>query len=150
MANVIIIGYDGSLDARRAIDAAPSLTTHDALIVTVWHPVTPISAGAVPMAALPSPEADAALEEEARKIAGEGVARAEATGLRARPAVVRGEVPGRTGEILAELAEEHDAAAIVVGRRGVSRLEAVVLGSVSNATVRAARRPVLVVPAPDD
>jgi nucleotide-binding universal stress UspA family protein len=52
--------------------------------------------------------------------------------------------------MLASLAEERDAAAIVVGRRGMSRLEAVVLGSVSDAAVREAHRPVLVVPAPDE
>jgi nucleotide-binding universal stress UspA family protein len=52
--------------------------------------------------------------------------------------------------MLAQLAAKRDALAIVVGRRGVSRLEAAVLGSVSDATVRAAHCPVLVVPAPDD
>jgi nucleotide-binding universal stress UspA family protein len=50
------------------------------------------------------------------------------------------------GRLLGALADEYEAELIVVGRRGVSRLEAVVLGSVSNDTVREARRPVLVVP----
>jgi nucleotide-binding universal stress UspA family protein len=57
---------------------------------------------------------------------------------------------GDIGVTLARLAEERDATAIVVGRRGISRLEAVVLGSVSDATVRQAHCPVLVVPAPDE
>jgi nucleotide-binding universal stress UspA family protein len=53
------------------------------------------------------------------------------------------------GRVLDELADEYEADLIVVGRRGVSRLEAIVLGSVSNDTVRESRRPVLVVPFAD-
>ena len=49
-----------------------------------------------------------------------------------------------------DLAEERDATLVVVGRRGHSRLREVVLGSVSNAAVHDGRRPVLVVPSPED
>jgi hypothetical protein len=47
------------------------------------------------------------------------------------------------------IAEQRDADLVVVGRRGMSRIAAVVLGSVSDAAVRDGRRAVLVVPAPD-
>jgi nucleotide-binding universal stress UspA family protein len=152
MAGLIVIGYDGSPDAQRAIDVAGTLKAADALIVNVWRPTPAVSAATVPLGAapvLPLREEYDRLEQEARTVAAEGVARAEAIGLRAEPVVVRGESIGQTGHVLAELADERDAVAIVVGRRGVSRLEAVLLGSVSDATVRAAHRPVLVAPAPD-
>jgi nucleotide-binding universal stress UspA family protein len=47
---------------------------------------------------------------------------------------------------LCDVAESRDATLVVVGRRGLSRLKEVVLGSVSNAALHDGRRPVLVVP----
>lgn len=81
-------------------------------------------------------------------MAEEGVQRASDAGLRARPELRCG-APADVGRLLGALADEYEADLLVVGRRGVSWLEAVVLGSVSNETVRHARRPVLVVPSPE-
>jgi nucleotide-binding universal stress UspA family protein len=147
---MIVIGYDGSPDARAAIQAAALLTDRRALVVNVWLP--PLASG-TPMlplggagAALP-PEAAFPQPEQGHEVVAEGVALAEGAGLSAEPLVVEGESTRRTGQLLADLAEERGAVAIVVGRRGRSRLEAAVLGSVSDAVVRASSRPVLVVPA---
>ncbi len=49
-------------------------------------------------------------------------------------------------ETILTVADERDAEAIVVGRRGVSRLESVLMGSVSNGLVQHSSRPVLVMP----
>ena len=81
-------------------------------------------------------------------MAEEGVQRASDAGLHARPELRCG-AAADIGRLLGALADEYDADLVTVGRRGVSRLETVVLGSVSNDTVREARRPVLVVPSPD-
>lgn len=152
MADTIVIAYDGSQDAQRAIAAAATLRADAAVVVHMWRPSVAAATPALPLGGetLPTPGDDAHLEDAARAIANEGVERARAIGLDAEALIVRGGSAEDVGHALAELAEERDAKAIVVGRRGVSRLEAAVLGSVSNSTVREARCPVLVVPAPDE
>jgi nucleotide-binding universal stress UspA family protein len=153
MSGLIVIGYDGSDDARHAIDAAATiLRATEAVVANVWRPAvvpaTTVPPGA-PATPLPSDEEEAALERAGRRVAEEGVQRAAGAGLRARPELRCG-ASADVGRLLDAVADEYDADLIVVGRRGVSRIEAVVLGSVSNDTVRQARRPVLVVPSPDD
>jgi nucleotide-binding universal stress UspA family protein len=151
MPGKIVIAYDGSRDARRAVEAAAILRADSAIVAHVWQPGLAAPAAPVPFdgGTVPARQDDARLERAARAIVDEGCDRARAIGLDAEPALIRGAAPGDIGHALADLAQEHEAAAIVVGRRGISRLEAAVLGSASNATVREARCPVLVVPAPD-
>jgi nucleotide-binding universal stress UspA family protein len=55
---------------------------------------------------------------------------------------------GKSWRAICDVAEELDAATIVVGARGLSRLESVLLGSVSSAVAVHAKRPVLIVPPP--
>lgn len=55
-------------------------------------------------------------------------------------------VAGLAGERLADLADEEDAAMVVVGSRGRGAFKAAFLGSVSTSLIGVARRPVLVVP----
>jgi len=153
MPGLIVIGYDGSVDSRRAVAAARALDADRALVVNVWKPSLAVGTPPVPMGGgpvLPTPGDDERLEAAARETAEEGTALALEAGVAAEPILVRGASAGEIGKHLAALAQERDATAIVVGRRGVSRLEAVVLGSVSDATVREAHCPVLVVPAPDE
>lgn len=145
-----MIGYDGSDAAGYAIDAAATLLgAGEAVVANIWRPAV-VPATAMPLAgpAMPPPsdEQDAELERAARRVADEGVQRASEAGLRAQPELRCG-ASADVGRLLGELADEYEADLIVVGRRGVSRVEAVVLGSVSNDTVRESRRPVLVVPA---
>ena len=153
MPGLIVIGYDGSVDARRAVSAARALDADRGLVVSVWQPPPAVGTAGVPVGVAPvlaAPEDEQRLEAAARRIAEEGVALAREAGVAAEPVVLSGASAGEIGRMLATLAEERDATAIVVGRRGMSRLEAVVLGSVSDSTVREARCPVLVVPAPDE
>ena len=53
---------------------------------------------------------------------------------------------GNPAEVLAELAEECDAFAIVVGRKGSSNLKTILFGSVASHVVQQATCPVTVVP----
>jgi len=153
MPQLVIVGYDGSPDAGRAIDfAATRLDAGAARVVTVWQPglaaaqAAPTLAGPVP----PSPEEDRRLEAAARETADAGAARARAAGLRAEPETRLGIGVGQTAEALFEVAEQHDADLVVVGRRGMGLIRSAVLGSVSDAAVRDGRRPVLVVPGPEE
>ena len=149
MAGLVVIGYDGSDDARRAVDlAAGALRADAAVVVNVWSiRVTAAQAG-TPFGA-PSPPRETELqrsEQAARQLADEGAARAREAGLSAEPVVARGTTAGEIATALCDLAEERDATLVVVGRRGQSRLKEVILGSVSNAAVHDGRCPILVVP----
>jgi nucleotide-binding universal stress UspA family protein len=148
MPGVIVIGYDGSGPARHAIDvAAQVVRAAEAIVVNVWSPTVPMT---MPSAGPPPPAVgDPALEAAAWKIADEGVRRAADAGFAARPEIRCGAVAD-VGGLLAAIADERDADLVLVGRRGVSRIEAAVFGSVSQDTVRASHRPVLVVTSHSD
>lgn len=152
MPRLVIVGYDGSPDAKRAIDfAATRLDAGAARVVTVWEPGL-AAAQAAPMLGAPvppSPEVDRRLEATAREIADAGAARARAAGLPAEPETRLGTGVHQIAEALFEAAEQYDADLVVVGRRGMGLIRAAVLGSVSDAAVRDGRRPVLVVPGPE-
>ena len=146
MATLVVIGFDGSPDAEQAIDvAARVLSADSALIVTAWH--LPIAAVA-PMGAPTAPplEDEHELERRGLETAGAGVKRARAAGLEAEPELQHAAAPSDIAKVLFDSAEQHDAELVVVGRRGMSRIKSILLGSVSEAAVRDGRRPVLVVP----
>jgi nucleotide-binding universal stress UspA family protein len=86
------------------------------------------------------------LEDIAKEVAGKNVSRgielATAAGFAAEGRVER----GKPWRVICDVAGEIDAAVIVLGARGLSRIESMVLGSVSAAVVVHAGRPVLVVP----
>jgi nucleotide-binding universal stress UspA family protein len=149
MAGLVVIGYDGSPDARRAVDAAARLLRADAaLVVNAWSiPIAFTQPGAslgAPL--LPTEQEQDRLEQAARRVADEGAVHAREAGLAAEPVVARGSSAEEIATVLLDLAEERDAMLLVVGRRGMSRLKEVVLGSISSAAVHDGRRPVLVVP----
>jgi nucleotide-binding universal stress UspA family protein len=142
---LVVIGYDGSPEAGRAIAvAAEAVRVEHALVVNVWHDV-----GAMPDPIVSGSDASARLrelEQAASAVAAEGAARARAQGLDATPASCRGAGHGDIGRVLLDVADEHGADLVVVGCTGSSLLKQALLGSVSGAAVRDARCPVLVVP----
>jgi nucleotide-binding universal stress UspA family protein len=148
MTGLIVIGYDGSSDARHAVAfAAAAVRAETALVVNVWQPAL---ATAPPMAqpgvALPpTSEEERQLEVAAHRIAEEGAALARDAGLGAEPEVRGGAGVGEVAAALHDVADQREADLLVVGRRGMSRLRAALLGSVADAAVRDGRHPVLVV-----
>jgi nucleotide-binding universal stress UspA family protein len=148
-ARRIVIGYDGSEEARHAIATASRVLYADcALIVNVWHDPA-VAAVSVPAAVpppFPSPKHEAELERAARACAAEGAEQAQAAGLDAFIAVRRGGGPGDIARVIHEVADGYEADLIVVGHRHASRIESALFGSVANSCVREERRPVLVIP----
>jgi nucleotide-binding universal stress UspA family protein len=153
----VLLCFDGSEDATAAIAAASELlATRTAVVLTVWEPVAiwePYDPGALLSAGVARLGAEAlGLDEIGTQVAQEkvdrGVEIARTAGFDAR-GVIAG---GKTWHAICETAAELEAAAIVLGARGLSRIESMVLGSVSSAVVMHARRPVLVIPRhePDD
>jgi nucleotide-binding universal stress UspA family protein len=154
MGGLVVIGFDGSPDAEHAVDvAARQLKADSALVVTAWHlPIAAVESSFPPLGTPTAPplEDEGELKRLATETAAAGAARARAAGLDAEPALEHAAGPAAIAGALLDAAEQHDAELVVVGRRGMSRLRSVLLGSVSEAAVRDGRRPVLVVPAPTD
>ena len=144
----ILLCYDGSDPSKHAIAAAPSLlTARDAIVIAVWQPITAMPSfewGAPAM----SPVDFANLDEHARtrtqELADAGAEIAREAGLTVEALAVRADGP--TWDAIVQCAAERDAAAIVLGSRGLTGLRNVLLGSVSEGVVRHAGRPTLVVP----
>ncbi len=150
MVDLVVIGYDGSPESGRAVCvAAGALEVGQAVVVNVWHDSATL-AGPLPVAtgaaAALADRADE-LERIAFEVASEGAARARALGLPAVPEACCATTHAEIGHVLLDVAEQHEAQLVVVGRSGRSLLGEAILGSVSGAAVRDGRRPVLVVPA---
>jgi nucleotide-binding universal stress UspA family protein len=146
----LLVGYDGSDGARRAIEHAGALMDGAPAIVAFVSPLaeevvlgTDFEASAAAVAEA-SAELDAAMATETGRIAAKGARLAEDAGLRATPLAVRGEQS--VWPALLRIADEHGASALVVGRRGLSGLRSALVGSVSHGIVHHSRRPVLIVP----
>ena len=148
----VLLCYDGSPAAQHAItEAAALLGPREATLVTVWPaPVTAAMGYSFGMAPMVDFEAmEKAAGEMAVRCADEGAERAKQAGFDATP--LAREAIGQTWKTILEVADELDAAAIVVGSRGLAGARSLLLGSVSHGIVHHSARPVLVVgPHPDD
>jgi nucleotide-binding universal stress UspA family protein len=143
----VLLCFDGSEDAERAIHGASALLgPRPAVVLAVWErardltPLDPVGDAVGRLSGLYA-ELDEAGIEAAGEVAREGAELAGKLLLDARPRVECGPVP----ETIVRVAEEENAAVIVLGARGLSGMEAA-LGSVSRRVARHATRPVLVLP----
>jgi nucleotide-binding universal stress UspA family protein len=152
----VVIAYDGSDAARRAVrEAAKLLGSDQALVVTVWDSALPYQPvmetwGATPGAVGPppiDPEQTETLDDELRaraeRVAHDGAELARSVGFRVEPLAVAKE--GSTANTIVELARRRPVAAIVVGSRGLSGLRKRLEGSTSSAVLKHSPCPVLVV-----
>ncbi|MGH2851130.1 MAG: universal stress protein [Solirubrobacteraceae bacterium] len=146
-ARPVLFAYDGSDLATYAIDEAGRLldSGRNALIVTVWQP---FDIGFVPAGGTELDAADpAAVREAAEETAAVGAAHAQAAGFHARAVAVEA---APTWKGLVELAEQRDAAIIVLGSHGRTGLGGVLLGSVASSTAAHYRRSVLIIHRADE
>jgi nucleotide-binding universal stress UspA family protein len=148
----ILIAFDGSAAARQAVtDTAWLAQPRRALVLTVWDGALAYAmvspASDVSMAPAVDPaivlEMDDELGARAARLAGEGAELARSLGLDAQPIAVPG--GGDVATTILEVAREHDAAAIVVGSRGLNGLLARLEGSTSKGVLKRAPCPVLIV-----
>jgi nucleotide-binding universal stress UspA family protein len=148
----LILCYDGSEDAKHAIQLASELLAAErALVLTIWQPAATLGAGLGDTAAMINfAELDRAAAEEGDRIAAEGTRIAQAAGLDAQPLAVKADGP--VWHTIVETADRCDAAAIAMGSRGLTPLRSILLGSVSTGVVHHADRPTLVIrrPSQDD
>jgi nucleotide-binding universal stress UspA family protein len=153
-AGLVLIGYDGSESADRAIaGAGPLLAPRPALVVTAWEPgvaYEALSASGFPTVQTidfgAAAAVDQAMYEGARRTAERGVGLAREAGFSAEGLVVSD--PADVAATLARLAADRGAQVIVVGTRG-RNLETRLMGSTSRRLAERAHCPVLVVPEPE-
>jgi nucleotide-binding universal stress UspA family protein len=91
---------------------------------------------------------DQAAAEDGGRIADEGASIARGAGLEAEAVAV--EAVGPVWTTIIEIADRHDAAAIILGSRGLTGVRSMLLGSISSAVVHHADRPTLVIHPPSD
>ncbi len=132
----ILVGYDGSKESEKALDAAVDLAKAAGANLVVQHVVS-IGPEAYEAGTL---DVDA-IERELGKMLDQAVERARQAGVTATKVLSRGDV---AGTILREV-EQRGADLIVVGSLGRGRMARLLMGSVADKLVRGAPVPVLVV-----
>jgi nucleotide-binding universal stress UspA family protein len=149
---MILLCYDGSTSAKHAITSAHDIAGETpATLLHLWEPpasfLGPDPFGGIETWTGPQVvELEAMALERANRTVEYGVELARNAGF---------DVDGRlertataTWRAILDIADEIDAQLVVVGARGLSPLESVLIGSVSTALVHHSSRPVLVVPLP--
>ena len=130
----ILLCFDGSEDAVSAIaSAGRTLASSVAVVLTVWEhaadwlPYDPATIITAPISRIASHALglDEIAREFAQQTAERGVELARIAGFKAEARVVE----GKTWRSICDVAEELDADPIVVGARGLSRVQSALLGA---------------------
>ncbi len=144
MSSTIIVGIDGSEGALRALDFAASQARSNKqrlliCYVIEWSPYTFNTPSE-------NEQRHRRREEEIER-AHNDLIEPQLTRLAQSGVEAEGQVRhGQAASVLKDLGTEVDAAVIVIGRKGTSRLASVMFGSVAGSLVQIADRPVTVVP----
>jgi nucleotide-binding universal stress UspA family protein len=142
----ILICFDDSPDAVRAIEAAAALLGPRRAVVVVLLPrMTAAESMAATSSVVPGTAFEELNEAEARRIADHGAEIARSAGLQAEP---RGQLASSTWQGIVDVADELDVAVIVIGSRGLTGMRKVFDASLSQQVAEHAGRPVLIVPPP--
>jgi nucleotide-binding universal stress UspA family protein len=150
----VVVGYDGSSVAERAlVEAAELLASLPALVVVVWEAGRAFEAAewAAQNLDVPVPtldlrtaiELDRAAYEDAERTALQAVARARSIGWKAESLVVADDMS--VADTLVRVAGERDAPAVVIGAHSHGALSELLLGSTSRDVLRHAPCPVVLV-----
>ncbi len=140
----ILICYDGTDEARHAIESAAALLGPRRAIVLDVTPILTLSESvAATSPVVPGAAFMELNEDDAQARAAEGTAIARSAGFQAEP---RSDVSEPTWEAIVDVAEDLDVAAIVMGTRALAGARELFEGSVSHDVIRHAGRPVVVVP----
>jgi len=140
---VILVATDGSEAASAALDEAVLLaaeTGGTVAAITVWQALQGDFGLAYPSTAMLGEILDAE-RMHAETTLDDAISRAEAAGVHLRTRLATGD----PAERICSYATEIDARLIAIGTRGHGTVASLLLGSVSNAVIRGAPCPVLVV-----
>jgi nucleotide-binding universal stress UspA family protein len=136
---MIVLGYDGSECAERALEIAISLAK------PIGEPLLIAFAAQPPGRSVGDEYREhlAVLEERGTKLTGDAVTRAVDAGVTAEAVIADQKVV----DLLLDLAEDREARMIVVGTYSESPLRGAVLGSTPHKLLHLSKVPVLAVPA---
>jgi nucleotide-binding universal stress UspA family protein len=137
----ILVGYDGSENAKRALERAVALATAQRAavrIVVAVSTVLPVYGPTTPY--YPPDYADKVIKEGEKSLA-DAIERAKEVGAQASGSVE----DGHPAETILNLADSDGADLIVLGRRGISGVERFLMGSVSSSVVNHSKCDVLIV-----
>jgi nucleotide-binding universal stress UspA family protein len=146
----VLLCFDGSSDAENAISTAADLFgRRPAVVITasepirLWERSDPATILDAPIGKLISKalELEQITDEVAEEQMNRGVQLAGTAGFDAQGRVVR----GKAWRAICDLARDIDAAVIVLGARGLSRVQSALLGSVSAAVSAHTNTPVLII-----
>jgi len=137
----IIVGYDGSENAKRALARAIALSTGKGASICIVVAVTTALQGYGPAAPYYPPGFPEQIVKEGKALLEAAMSSAKAAGRS-----VSGSVEdGHPSEIILSHAESERADLIVLGRRGISGIERFLLGGVSSSVVNHSKCDVLIV-----
>ncbi|HZC30540.1 MAG TPA: universal stress protein [Gaiellaceae bacterium] len=144
MKQPVLICYDGSDEARQAVDEAAALFgPRPAVVLNVAPAMTFAEGVAATSSLVPGRAFEDLNKADALRRAEAGAGRARRAGFDAEP---RATIASTTWQGIVDVADELDAGAIVLGSRGLGGLRELTRGSVSHDVATHARRPVLIVP----
>jgi nucleotide-binding universal stress UspA family protein len=142
----ILICYDGSPGAARAIEAAATLLgPRRAVVLDVAPPITPVESVATIGTLVPGASFEQLNTADAAQVAARGAELARSWGFEAE---ARGTFGAPTWEEVVDVADELGASVVVIGSRGLRGMRETLEGSLSHQVAEHAGRPVLIVPPP--
>jgi nucleotide-binding universal stress UspA family protein len=150
----VLIAFDGTDAAEHALrESAAVLSERRALVLVVYKvglgfelvepPTSAVGLPPAPIDIRAALEIDDETAEGAQRTAHRGAQIASEVGFEADGLAVADEVETPVAETIVTVAEERDAATIVIGAHGHGRIAAI-LGSTSRDVIRNSTRPVLV------
>jgi nucleotide-binding universal stress UspA family protein len=132
----IVLAVDGSKPAQRAVPVAADIASKYGSEVIAIHVVEQQLGRGGPIAYDTTEEASRVADDAARSLKDAGVsARAEA----------RAALAGRAAQEIMDLATSEDAGLIVIGSRGMSDWQGLLIGSVAHKVLHLSSVPVLIV-----
>jgi len=138
MFEKVLVAVDGSQFSEAALAAAEGLAAKAGSAVEVVHvhehDFIPSKAGMAP---------DLELMDEAKAVVDKAVERLKAKGITVTGRLLQAQTRDVARAII-EAAEENGADLIIVGRRGLSSLTGMLVGSVSNKLIHVAKVPIMV------
>jgi nucleotide-binding universal stress UspA family protein len=144
----ILICYDGTADSDRAIDVAAGLLgARRSVVLDVGPELTTAESLAMVSPVVPGAAFEELNTNEALTRAQAGAERARTAGFTAE---ARATLASPIWEGIVAVADEIDAAVIVIGSRGLAGAREAFEGSVSHEVAEHAGRPVLIVPPAND
>lgn len=137
----IVLSVDGSADSEKAVRLTRELArTYGSQVLVVHGRDVPMLAPSGRSAPPPLVERLES-EEDAHRLVDAAVSELQGAGVEAQGRVLPGQ--GRIGEKILGAAEEDRADLIVLGSRGMSRLQEMMIGSVAHKIIHMAKCPVL-------